>query len=475
MNSGPGSGNFGFIDDLLIRAVVTPIDGPGGILGQAGPDWIRTSSKLPYHGVMFFDSADVASMHSGGTLTDVVLHEMGHVLGFGTLWSYLGLSSGIRYTGAHALTEYRSLTGDSGATFVPLENGGGPGTAYSHWEEQLFDNELMTGYLGGFGSGNPISRTTIGALQDLGYTVNYAQANAYSLRDDLASSTATTGAISVGGKASGWIETANDEDWFRVTLTAGHTYQFDMGGSPSNEGTLSDAFLVLRNSSGAQIDTDDDSGTGLNAQITYTPSTSGTYFLDAQAYTTHTGSYRLSVVDKPHYFTTGSDFTHLPASGGKFHAYSGNDSVYGAAGRDIIYGDNGNDRLIGDLGNDVLNGGRGRDLMWGGSGADDFDFDNRLDTRVGGQRDIIMDFHRGSATTGDDIDLRTIDAKTTVGGNQAFRFIAKQPFHHKAGELHYTKAGANVIVAGDVNGDAKADFEILVKGVAVLSAADFLL
>ncbi|MEZ5774975.1 MAG: leishmanolysin-related zinc metalloendopeptidase [Hyphomicrobiaceae bacterium] len=476
-----GSGDFGIVDDLLIDASIAPIDGAGGVLGRAGPDWVRLPSYLPYHGSMEFDSADIAGMHAAGDLTDVILHEMGHVLGIGTVWTALGLaaSSSIQYTGAHALAEYRTLSGNPSASYVPLEDGGGSGTAFSHWEESIFDNELMTGYLGGSRPGNPISRLTIATLQDIGYTVNYSAADAYALpggaSDDFAGDTGTTGVVTVGGRASGSLETGGDADWFAVSLSAGQTYQIDLAGSRTNEGTLSDPYLRLRDASGTQVDSDDDGGTGLNSQITYTPSTSGTYYIDAQAFGSNTGTYTISVERSPVAATGGNDFVHRPVSGGVFHAFGGNDTVYGTHAIDILYGDNGNDRLDGDLGNDVLVGGNGRDIMWGGLGADDFDFNNWGESRKGAQRDIIMDFQRGSAATGDDIDLRTIDANTKIGGNQAFRFIAKQPFHHKAGELHYTKAGANVIVAGDVNGDAKADFEILVKGVAVLSAGDFLL
>ena len=76
------------IDDLLIDASIVSIDGAGGILGQAGPDLLRPSrSRLPAHGEMEFDSADVASMFANGTWTNVILHEIGHILGIGTLWS----------------------------------------------------------------------------------------------------------------------------------------------------------------------------------------------------------------------------------------------------------------------------------------------------------------------------------------------------------------------------------------------------
>ena len=115
------SSTYGFIDDLLIDASVVAIDGAGQILGQAGPDEFRSGSSLPDHGIMRFDSADVAQMAANGTLAAVIMHEMGHVLGIGTIWSSLGLRSGYSYTGAHALAEYRALTGNPAATSVPLE------------------------------------------------------------------------------------------------------------------------------------------------------------------------------------------------------------------------------------------------------------------------------------------------------------------------------------------------------------------
>ena len=82
------------------------------------PDELRSGSLLPDHGTMEFDSADVAQMFSSGTLTSVILHEMGHILGFGTIWSAKGLKSGFTFTGANAVAEYRTLSGNVGATNV---------------------------------------------------------------------------------------------------------------------------------------------------------------------------------------------------------------------------------------------------------------------------------------------------------------------------------------------------------------------
>ncbi|MCX7364710.1 MAG: hypothetical protein NTV97_23125 [Alphaproteobacteria bacterium] len=195
------SGTYGLIDDLLITANVSAIDGVGGILGQAGPDLFRSGTLLPYHGVMTFDSADLANMASNGTLSYVILHEMGHILGIGTLWSSLGLKSGFQYTGANALAAYRQLSGHPSATYVPLETGGGSGTAGAHWSEAIFGNELMTGYIAGVP--DPISSMTIGALKDLGYTVNTAAADAYTMPGHLTSTPGDGSSGSGAGQLAG--------------------------------------------------------------------------------------------------------------------------------------------------------------------------------------------------------------------------------------------------------------------------------
>jgi subtilisin family serine protease len=173
------------IDDILIQATAPTIDGAGGILGQAGPTAMRQGSKgLPWKGIMEFDSADVAAMEADGTFKDVILHEMAHVLGFGTLWTNFGLlqgggTSNPLYVGANALREYRSIFGVPSATGVPVENSGGPGTADGHWRESIFKTELMTGYASPAGTLMPISRVTVGQFQDLGYQVNYTRADTY--------------------------------------------------------------------------------------------------------------------------------------------------------------------------------------------------------------------------------------------------------------------------------------------------------
>jgi hypothetical protein len=69
------------IDDLYICGRYAPVDGGGGVLAFAGPTFWRLPSFLPITGRMTIDVADVASLKAGDDLFNVVLHEMGHVLG----------------------------------------------------------------------------------------------------------------------------------------------------------------------------------------------------------------------------------------------------------------------------------------------------------------------------------------------------------------------------------------------------------
>jgi hypothetical protein len=179
--------DVGMIDDLEIIAQGVPIDGPGGILGQAGPTNVRPGTFIPYQGIMRFDTADLAALEAGGQLVDVILHEMGHVMGSGTVWSNLGLllnpgTADPRFTGVNATNEFNTRFGLVGPD-VPVENTGGPGTADSHWRESVFNNELMTGFLNA--GLNPVSRITIGQWEDLGYQVNYLAADPYLLAPNL--------------------------------------------------------------------------------------------------------------------------------------------------------------------------------------------------------------------------------------------------------------------------------------------------
>jgi Leishmanolysin len=189
------------IDDLLIFAKVGTIDGQGNTLAQAGPLGGRTAGGS-FLGCMIFDIADIDSLTKGGSFADVVLHEMGHVLGIGTFWEpsqintfdlldYAPASSsgcgGVNtftikpgFTGQNAIDNaLGAVYDDSG--FVPVEDEFGDGTRCGHWDEGVFDNELMTGFIEAPGVTMSLSRLTIGSLEDIGYKVDYNGAADYAL------------------------------------------------------------------------------------------------------------------------------------------------------------------------------------------------------------------------------------------------------------------------------------------------------
>ncbi len=186
------------IDDIVIFAFLDSIDGPGGTVGQAAPCTLR-ASYLPLIGVMRFDTADVARLESGGLLDEVILHEMGHVLGFGTIWSaaFLRLLVGPasqggtdpHFVGPQAIAAFNRIggTGYTAGAKVPVENclpptmcpDGGGGIRDSHWRESVFRNELMTEFINA--KADPLSVVTIASMGDEGYQVNYAGADSFSL------------------------------------------------------------------------------------------------------------------------------------------------------------------------------------------------------------------------------------------------------------------------------------------------------
>ncbi len=184
------------IQGIVIFATVEPIDGPGSVLGSAGPCYTRSSDSLSFLGRMRFDVADLDNMVNNGTLEAVILHEMLHVIGIGTLWRppFKNLQAGSApattpfFTGplarAACINQHAGTSVCGGG--VPIEDcvgiaGCGAGTINSHWKELTFRTELMTGYVSAAGIPNPFSRMTIQALADLGYVVNINAEDPYTV------------------------------------------------------------------------------------------------------------------------------------------------------------------------------------------------------------------------------------------------------------------------------------------------------
>jgi autotransporter-associated beta strand protein len=137
-----------------------------------------------------------------------------------------------------------------------------------------------------------------------------------------------------------------------------------------------------------------------------------------------------------------------------------NPALNGTTAGEKIFGLGGNDVIHAGGGADILIGGLGKDSLFGEADADIFDFNKTIESGIGNKRDTIEDFLSGV----DKIDLRTIDANTTLAGNQKFKFIVDDTFNKKAGELHVLNKFGFDILEGDTNGDGKADFQIKIVG-----------
>lgn len=206
--------SFGeFVDDVVIYASVGPIDGVNQILAFSFPCYVRLPSQQTLVGVMKFDSDDLDNMIAKGNLTDVIQHEMLHVIGIGTLWTRLSLLAGAgtnfsRYTGAFGVGGCVSMGGTPVCPgSIPVENTGGAGTADAHWRDAVFFNELMTGFVNSrvsvpVGIMNPLSIMSIQSLADAGYTVNPLAADPFAIPG--LSASRVSGQLNVDVPATPW-------------------------------------------------------------------------------------------------------------------------------------------------------------------------------------------------------------------------------------------------------------------------------
>lgn len=180
----------GYIDDLIIGVSMRPEDGDMGAVAWGMPIGTRDpkaskNKNLPFSGWMQIDTADYDYLVQNGLLYSVILHEMAHVLGFGTVWTDMNLLRprncealvknghmvpNVRFLG-NAASQALSKVRYNAGTRPPVDGNGRQGTACYHWADNKFAGELMAGYIS---SATTISALTVASLRDIGYTVNMA-------------------------------------------------------------------------------------------------------------------------------------------------------------------------------------------------------------------------------------------------------------------------------------------------------------
>lgn len=219
--------------------------------------------------------------------------------------------------------------------------------------------------------------------------------------DDYPLATSTNGVVSVNGATvSGAIETMYDGDLFKVSLTAGMAYVFDLN---KIDGNLN-PYLELYSPSLMRVAFNDNASSIVtDSQIIYTAAATGTYYLAAWDYSYVTGNYSISA-------TT--------FKGQTLNGDSNANTLNGTIGDDALYGLDGNDTLYGDSGGDLLDGGNGADFMTGGNGNDTFVVDNILDKTVESSTTGGMDLVQSSVdfTLASNVEKLTLVGTANIKG-----------------------------------------------------------
>jgi len=173
------------VDDVVVFVRVIDIRS----LAESGPCKLRQESRLPITATVWIDGPKRINQLSPDILESLVTHELGHALGFGTLWPQTSLlkqpvsigGSDPHFEGVGALAAFDEIGGIGflGAK-VPVENQGGAGTADSHWRASVFgERELMSFTI--VSGPNPLSIVTAASMADLGYHVDLSEADAFML------------------------------------------------------------------------------------------------------------------------------------------------------------------------------------------------------------------------------------------------------------------------------------------------------
>jgi Ca2+-binding RTX toxin-like protein len=292
---------------------------------------------------------------------------------------------------------------------------------------------------GGPGSPGSVSATDLQVLDVIGWnSTPFTPAP-----DEFANSQADTshpfGQLAVGGSATGVLQQAGDHDLFAVQLTAGDTYTLTETGHNAGGGTLADPFLRLMNSAGAVLITNDDivDGTKPDSSITFTPTVSGTYYLDAGAYADgYAGTYTMGAAQTATGTAPGAGDDNVTATATMpdVETGAGNDTIHGVDTGDYLRGNDGNDSIQGGAGFDDVNGNKGDDTLDGGSGGNDW--------LLGGQGNDQITAHAGNVFVNGNLGNDAI-----TGGSGSDTLLGGQ--------------GDDVIVAGAgndfISGDRGAD------------------
>ena len=265
---------------------------------------------------------------------------------------------------------------DYGAATVDLAAPGSsiystlPGGGYGTYSGTSMATPHVTGAVALYASANPTASAAQIKTALLASTDSTASVNGLTLTGgrldvgnlltpslqplDIAGGTSTTASLGTASPQSSTIDSAGDQDWFRVSLTSGNRYDFTM--SPSAGSSL-DCYLRLLDSNGTPIAFNDDP-VNATSHISYSATNGGTFYISAQGTLSSIGAYTLSVTAAPAPTvisgTSGNDLITGGALNETLYGYAGNDTIDGGAGADTMIGAIGDDVYYVDNSNDVI-------------------------------------------------------------------------------------------------------------------------
>jgi len=107
----------------------------------------------------------------------------------------------------------------------------------------------------------------------------------------------------------------------------------------------------------------------------------------------------------------------------------------------------------------------------GGAGADTFVVrQESIKTSGAIEIDVVNDL---VAAQGDRLDLSAIDADSIATGDQAFHLVSS--FTHHTAEMTLKFAGGVTVLALDVDGDGRADYQMKITGDVHLDSGGWIL
>ena len=188
-------------------------------------------------------------------------------------------------------------------------------------------------------------------------------AGAYTLTvsDGEDNNTNTPHTVQVGSVFRGTLDDKSDEDWIKVDLEQGKTYDITLAGIGADTDT--DTILIIYNAAGERLARNDDvdyEAGRIDSKLTFTPDATATYYLSATAYTSsptqdNAGRYQVAVYDTAANYaqtltgTAASEYYHTRLTGN-----IGNDTLDGKGGWDWLEGGGGADRIRGGDGADTV-------------------------------------------------------------------------------------------------------------------------